>query len=70
MKINNRDKWIAAKIAKKLLDREGVGAIWLLHTRGAQAYREGYLRSARLMMEIADTAELQWLARGRPGATG
>jgi hypothetical protein len=48
-------------IARKILIREGVGAIWQLHLAAARAYRDGQKAAATGIIEIADVAEREWL---------
>jgi len=59
-------------IARKILVREGVAAIWQLHLAAARAYRGGLNEAATGIVEIADAAEREWLqgkvvVRGSPG---
>jgi hypothetical protein len=59
-------------IARKILVREGVAAIWQLHLAAARAYRDGLNEAATGIVEIADAAEREWLqgkvvVRGSPG---
>jgi hypothetical protein len=53
---------IVQKFAVAQLNREGLGAIWLLHLSATQAH-DGYAHAAKLMLEIADTTERLWSAR-------
>ena len=48
-------------IARKILVREGVAAIWQLHLAAARAYRDGLNEAATAIVEIADAAEREWL---------
>jgi hypothetical protein len=50
-------------IARKILVREGVGAIWQLHLAAARAYRDGQKAAATGIIEIADVVEREWLRR-------
>ena len=59
-------------IARRVLVREGVAAIWQLHLAAARAYRDGLNEAATGIVEIADAAEREWLqgkvvVRGSPG---
>ena len=59
-------------IARKVLVREGVAAIWQLHLAAARAYRDGQKAAATGIIEIADVAEREWLrgvaaVKGSPG---
>jgi len=59
-------------IARKILAREGVAAIWQLHLAATRAYRDGLNEAATGSAEIADAAEREWLqgkvgVRGSPG---
>jgi hypothetical protein len=58
---------VVEKVAAAQLNRDGIGAIWLLHLSATQAHFEGYAHAAKLMVEIADTAERLWLARMHHG---
>src|SRR4029077_3768073 len=58
-------------IARKILVREGVGAIWQLHLAAARAYRDGQKAAATGIIEIADVAERKWLrGDGHAGPLG
>jgi hypothetical protein len=59
-------------IARKVLVREGVAAIWQLHLAAARAYGNGRGAAADLIIAIADVAEREWLrglaaVKGSPG---
>ena len=56
-------------IARKILVREGVAAIWQLHLAAARAYRDGLNEAATGIVEIADAAEREWL-RAKAAVTG
>jgi len=51
-------------IARKILVREGVAAIWQLHLAAARAYGHGRRAAAGLIIEVDDSAEREWL-RGK-----
>jgi hypothetical protein len=55
--------FIARKIANRMLNREGLSAIWLLHRRAADAYRNGYRDAANSVIKVAEAAEQEWLDR-------
>src|SRR5215831_3888042 len=50
-------------LALKMLARDGIAAIWVLHLSAARAYREGRKAAAAAIIEIADAAEREWLRR-------
>ena len=47
----------ADKLARSLLAKQGIGAIWKLHQVAAEAYRSGFSQSAADLIEIAEAAE-------------
>jgi hypothetical protein len=47
------------RLARTMLARDGIAAIWVLHLSAAKAYRDGY--KAATIIEIADAAEREWL---------
>jgi hypothetical protein len=47
----------ADKLARSLLDKQGIGAIWRLHQAAAEAHRAGFPQSAAHLIEIAEAAE-------------
>ena len=51
---------VLAKIARDVLAREGIGAIWQLHLDAATLYRAGNTISAVALIEIADLAMEEW----------
>jgi hypothetical protein len=51
-------------IALRILDRNGIAAIWQLQVAAALAYRTGNPDPAASIMEIAEAAEREWLRRG------
>jgi aspartate aminotransferase-like enzyme len=53
----------AEQLAVRLLEREGISAVWQLHLAAAAAYRDGYRRAAETVLEIADAAERELLER-------
>jgi hypothetical protein len=53
----------AEAVAARLLEREGVAAIWQLHLAAARAHREGNYLAALSMIQIADAAERLWFTR-------
>jgi hypothetical protein len=52
---------LAENLAVTILAREGIAAIWQLHTAAAEAYRTGRLSVAAAISEIAEAAEQAWL---------
>jgi hypothetical protein len=55
----------ADKLARSLLDKQGVGAIWKLHQVAAEAHRAGFPQSAADLIEIAEAAERAWASDGK-----
>ena len=51
-------------LAVRLLARDGIAAIWMLHLSAAKAYRDGHKLAAAGIIEIAEAAEREWLRRG------
>ena len=54
----------AESFASKLLAREGVAAVWNLHTVAARAHQLGYINEAETLIATADAAKRQWTGRG------
>jgi hypothetical protein len=52
-----------ARIASRVLAREGIEAIWRLHEAAASAHRAGHAWAAETLIEIADAAEEIWWQR-------
>jgi hypothetical protein len=52
------------KLARSLLAKRGVGAIWNLHQAAAAAHRAGFPQSASALIEIAEAAEQVWTSDG------
>ena len=50
-------------LARTMLARDGITAIWTLHLAAAKAYRDGNQAIAATIIEIADAAEREWLRR-------
>jgi hypothetical protein len=48
------------KLALSLLARDGIAAIWNLHTAAAEAHGAGYPSAASAILEIAEAAEDAW----------
>jgi len=48
------------KLARSLLAKQGVGAIWKLHQVAAAAHRAGFPLSAADLIEVAEAAERAW----------
>jgi len=57
------------KLARSLLPRRGIGAIWALHEAAAAAHRTGFPQSAAALIEVAETAEREWMSLTELGAT-
>jgi hypothetical protein len=55
------------KIALELLAKNGISSIWMLHLKAARAYRDGYPRTAEILIKTADAAE-RWLRRAAVGS--
>jgi hypothetical protein len=57
------------RLARTMLARDGIAAMWVLHLSAAKAYRDGYKAAAATIIEIADAAEREWLrGNGRAGS--
>jgi hypothetical protein len=50
----------ADKLARSLLAKQGIGAIWKLHQAAAAAHRAGFRLSAADLIEVAEAAERAW----------
>ena len=48
------------QVARTMLRRFGLKAIWQLHLSAARAYGDGNALAALSMIEIADAAEREW----------
>jgi pantoate kinase len=55
----------ADKLARSLLAKQGIGAIWRLHQAAAAAHRAGFPFSAADLIEVADAAERAWMNDAR-----
>jgi len=51
-------------IANRLLDRQGIKVIWLLHLKACASHLDGNWLAAAAFIGIADAAERQWASRG------
>jgi hypothetical protein len=49
------------KIARSILAREGIAAVWQFHVAAAEAHRTGHSLAADAILEIAEAAEAAWL---------
>ena len=49
------------EIALRMLARDGIAAIWQLQVAAAIVYRTGHPEAAASIMEMADSAEREWL---------
>jgi hypothetical protein len=56
------------KLARSLLAKQGVGAIWKLHQAAAAAHRAGFRLSAADLIEVAEAAKRAWISETEPGA--
>jgi len=54
----------ADKLARSLLAKQGIGAIWKLHQTAASAHRAGFPLSAADLIEVAEAAERAWTSDG------
>ena len=48
---------LAEKIALELVARDGTSAVLQLHVLATRAYRDGHIRAAGVLLEIADAAD-------------
>jgi len=48
------------KLARSLLAKQGIGAIWNLHEAAAAAHRGGFAHSAAALIDVAEAAERAW----------
>jgi hypothetical protein len=48
------------KLARSLLAKQGIGAIWRLHEAAAAAHQGGFPHSAAALIEVAEAAERAW----------
>jgi hypothetical protein len=55
----------ADKLARSLLAKQGIGAIWKLHQVAADAHRAGFRLSAADLIEVAEAAERAWIGDGK-----
>jgi hypothetical protein len=55
--VQKLDRAYYENVALDLLARNGIGVIWTLHLDAANAYRNGCLRSAEILIETADAAQ-------------
>ena len=52
---------VTEQIARTILGREGVAAIWQLHVAAAGAHQTGHPVAGDAILEIAAAAEREWL---------
>ena len=52
------------ELARSLLAKQGIGAIWKLHQAAAEAHRAGFQLSAADLIEVAEAAERAWTSDG------
>jgi hypothetical protein len=55
----------ADKLARSLLAKQGIGAIWKLHQVAAEAHRAGFRLSAADLIEVAEAAERALMSDGK-----
>jgi hypothetical protein len=55
----------ADKLARSLLAKQGIGAIWKLHQVAAEAHRAGFRLSAADLIEVAEAAERASISDGK-----
>jgi hypothetical protein len=55
----------ADKLARSLLAKQGIGAIWKLHQVAAEAHRAGFRLSATDLIEVAEAAERALMSDGK-----
>ena len=55
-----RQSTVFETIAKRLLDRQVIGVIWLLHLKASASHLDGNWLAAAAFIGIADAAEQQW----------
>ena len=53
------------KLARSLLAKQGIGAIWRLHEAAAMAHRGDFPHSAAALIEVAEAAERAWTSDGK-----
>jgi hypothetical protein len=58
-----RQSAIFETIADRLLNRQGIRVIWLLHLRASASHLTGNWLAAASLIGIADAAERQWAAQ-------
>ena len=55
-----RQSKIFETIANRLLERQGVQVIWILHLKASASHLDGNWLAAAAFIGIADAAERQW----------
>ena len=55
-----RQAKIFETIANRLLERQGIQVIWLLHLKASASHLDGNWLAAAAFIGIADAAERQW----------
>ena len=53
------------ELARSLLAKQGIGAIWKLHQVAAEAHRAGFRLSATDLIEVAEAAEQALMSDGK-----
>jgi hypothetical protein len=59
-----RQSKIFEMIANRLLERQGIQVIWLLHLKASASHLGGNWLAAAAFIGIADAAEREWANRG------
>ena len=54
---------MAEKLARDMLERDGVAAVWELHIAALAAKEAGKLEVAASLVEVAEAAERLWAVR-------
>ena len=53
------------KLARSLLAKQGIDAIWRLYEATTAAHRAGFHLSAADLIEVAEAAERAWISDGK-----
>ena len=59
-----RQSTIFETVARRLLERQEIQVIWLLHLKASASHLDGNWLAAAAFIGIADAAERQWASRG------
>jgi hypothetical protein len=63
MRQHMRQSKIFETIANRLLERQGIQVIWILHLKASASHLDGNWLAAAAFIGIADAAERQWADR-------